>query len=82
LIVPKSPCPGCGITIDAATCIDHPGAAPVPGDGTICWHCGTLLAFGPDLVLALMTPEQIARLPDHARVAFQRVLRAVRGRPA
>jgi hypothetical protein len=41
------------------------GAAPSPGDFSICWTCKGVAAYNEDLQLVHLTPEQMEILKDH-----------------
>ena len=46
------------------------GAEPSPGDISICWHCGNIAAFGPDLRLV---PVDLADVEPMERARIKRV---------
>jgi hypothetical protein len=55
--VPPSKCP-CGMTGEAATSIKD-DRAPIPGDITLCFHCGRMLQFDANLHLQVCDQEEI-----------------------
>lgn len=70
----KDRCPNCGKRLDAATCFTDPAAKPAPGDLTICFYCGHLMAFADDLrVRQLTDPEMVEVAGDPRILALQRV---------
>ena len=58
---PLSACPRCHACLDGAT--SAVGAAPRPGDMSICAYCFAVLVFGDVLGLRLMSHEEMAALP-------------------
>ncbi len=58
------PCPNCGRQADSASTIDpnSSAAAPVPGDLTVCFGCGEVLTFGPDMDLLLAVASDLDEL--------------------
>ncbi len=74
-------CPSCGHRFDRATCVVEEGAAPSPGDCTICIECAQALVFNDDLTVRKITPAEVRRLmtsqPD-AWATIERAQQAVR----
>jgi hypothetical protein len=64
---PGRKCPTCDKRIDADTCLNDEGAAPQPGNASICAECGELLVFKEDLSLRQMSLEEELELPDDIR---------------
>jgi hypothetical protein len=58
---PKSDCPLCGITLNAATGI-KPDSRPKPGDLSVCMRCGTLLCWTSAWRLRRLRPAEQAAL--------------------
>lgn len=54
VIVPPSPCLGCGRINDMAAST-FGGRGPKPGDFTICIDCGHLMAFAEDMTMRNLT---------------------------
>jgi hypothetical protein len=54
-----SACLACGKILDAASCIDDTGHAPGPGDITICFSCGHVMAFADDTSLRELTSDEM-----------------------
>lgn len=52
-------CPWCDYGVDAATGITDKDARPSEGDITLCLNCTSVLQFGPKLLLAKITDEEI-----------------------
>ena len=60
-LVPPSPCPGCGMVLDAANAADDTlPARPRPGDLSVCVHCCAMLAYNEDLTLRQATEKEVA----------------------
>jgi len=70
--VPESRCLDCGRMMDRAT--DPLGTAiPVPGDITICFRCGHIMAFADDLTLRALTSDEMhAVAGNHDVIAYQK----------
>jgi hypothetical protein len=77
--IPAVRCPVCGSQHEAVTGMSDPRAAPSVGDYSVCIYCGTFLRFGPGLVPAELTVEDVAALTDQERIDLQRARRAVLG---
>lgn len=61
-----APCPVCKKTLDSA-CSPYTPEPPGAGDASICWHCGSLLIFGDDLLLRIPTGKEmkeLAKIPE------------------
>ena len=59
--VPKMKCPTCGKINDLATCIEDnrgDGGKPQQGDMSLCFSCGELFVFTPELTLRKSTQEE------------------------
>lgn len=72
---PLVKCLGCDHAINATTSIHDTEEKPSEGDVTICFYCGHLMAFNPDLSLRGLTQDEmheVAGNPD--------ILRAQKGR--
>ena len=71
--VPKSTCLNCNEVAEAATPVSEQDALPEPGNITVCFKCGHLMAFADDLTLRALTGEEmVACAGDERIVAFQR----------
>ena len=66
-------CPSCGATLDASTEVNREGAAPVPGDLSVCAHCQQFLTFCEDLVLRVLSASEEENLPEETRLVLKRV---------
>lgn len=67
-----SKCLSCGIENDVATSVDG-DCSPEPGDVTVCFYCGHIMAYDDDLKLRELTrEEQIAMAGDQRILAVQR----------
>lgn len=73
--VPPSDCWSCGRHLDGAAVEDQPGRMPVPGDMSLCIHCGAVAVFGEGLVLEKPTAEQFAEMA--ADPEFQQYMKRV-----
>jgi hypothetical protein len=73
--VPLSSCIGCGRRVDASTPIDHASAKPDPGDITVCFYCGHIMAYAEDLSLRNLTDAEM-----HAVAGNEAVLAIMRAR--
>jgi len=69
--LPEAECLRCRKKVDAASCIADDGAAPEPGDVTICIFCGYLMTFADDLSFRELTEEEILELPLDEISRFQ-----------
>lgn len=58
--VPASACPACGTVQDAATHKDNEAVAPTEGDFSVCFDCGAICTFGPDLQLQYAAETDMA----------------------
>lgn len=75
-----TPCPRCGERLDDDTCTTHPGAAPEPGDLTVCAYCIAPLVFRSvepftlevltELDLEELDGEMLAALAETQRMAL------------
>lgn len=60
--LPKCACPYCGHELDAATAVTEEGAAPSPGDFSVCAYCGLVLVFRADLKVRWATAVEAAEM--------------------
>lgn len=72
---PKSDCPYCGDTMDAAT--SREGATPKPDDLSLCWKCGGFLRFAEDLTLRPLSEEEFDALGPQNREELLLFRRAI-----
>ena len=79
--LPAARCPVCAAKHDAVTAaVDSTGALlpdskrPAPGDLSICFYCGALLQFAPDMSLLCF---DIAKLDEDSQFQIRRVQIAV-----
>lgn len=63
--VPPSPCPHCGVVLDACNSAD--GGKPEPGCHTICISCLNVSVFDDELRMAKVTQEEIDAMPAEHR---------------
>ena len=68
-IVPPSPCPYCGRTMDAATCVNG-DRGPGPGDYSVCLYCRETLVYKNDLTTRKITDQEERALPDEVRFSL------------
>jgi hypothetical protein len=67
--VPATTCLGCGKPLDGATAVVvDEDTSPDPGDLTVCIYCGHLMAFGDDLQLRELTPEEQVYIAGDKRI--------------
>ena len=73
--LPYSKCPVC---LDAATGVSPTGdpdpGKPEKGDATVCIYCGSLLLFGPGLVLHKATVAQMEDMAQAQPRAFRTLI--------
>lgn len=69
--VPVSRCLDCGERLDHAMDTDGDDK-PMPGDATICIHCGHIMAFADDLTLRQLTNDEMQQVAGDARVITAR----------
>jgi hypothetical protein len=75
--IPVSRCLDCGKILDAAT--DAFGdEKPAPGDASICFHCGHIMAFADNLTLRPLTDEEIKQVAGDSKIIKVRTAIAVR----
>lgn len=65
----ESPCLKCGKLLDAAN--NRDGATPTPGALSLCVYCGNIAAFGDDLKLRAIPPEEWESFPDWLRLEIE-----------
>lgn len=78
----RQACPSCGYESDAATALsgDH---QPSPGDITICFMCGHVMAFADDMSFRDLTTEEARFVAGNKEIlAAQRARAAVIERKA
>jgi hypothetical protein len=67
-----SACTACGKLCDGATGVGCDGG-PGPGDWTICFYCGHLMAFADDLTLRNLSDAEMVEVAGDPRIiAVQR----------
>jgi hypothetical protein len=70
--VPPSHCLNCGKMVDATTSVSEGG--PQPGNITVCWTCGHIMAFANDLTLRKLSDEEMhAVAGDPLLIAIQKL---------
>lgn len=70
--VPTSRCLHCGRVNDAATPVDD-NATPEPGNITVCFVCGHIMAFDTEMKLRELTISEILEVAGDERIlAVQR----------
>lgn len=57
--IPVSLCPICGHSVDSASSLANPGAAPDPGDWVVCISCAAVLEFDAGLRLAIPAAAEV-----------------------
>ena len=80
--VPEQRCVQCGHRLDAASHAFDDDPPPVPGDVSICVHCGHLRLYADDLTLRDATAAELDDLMRDGDLAgrimaMRRALRAV-----
>ena len=72
---PETRCLACSKPINMATGISEKDLTPDPGDVTICFHCGYIMAFNEDLTLRELTAEEKeeAMAEERVRIALSDV---------
>jgi hypothetical protein len=63
---PRNYCLDCGKRIDAATAVSE-DAVPNSGDISVCFYCGHIMIFAPDMTVRSLTDSEmieIAGRPD------------------
>lgn len=71
---PTDVCPSCGCVFDRVTGITE-RFVPKPGDVTICFSCGAVLMFGPDMRTEAAPPDVEADLPDDVQALIRHIRR-------
>jgi len=77
---PTSYCPSCNGKLERASNADEKGVAPKAGDYSICFYCGEIHVFGPDLRVALMSATERAEAPEEIN-ELARKIKQYRARP-
>jgi hypothetical protein len=68
----ESPCVNCGALVDRAVCSEG-DAKPEPGNITICFYCGHIMAFDAMLRLRELTDaEHVQVAGDPTIIAMQK----------
>jgi hypothetical protein len=62
-----SPCTGCGKVLDMAACVDG-DYSPEPGNITVCFTCGHLMAYNNNLKLRDLTDKEIIEVAGDRRI--------------
>lgn len=71
VMVPSS-CTACGTPLDRATGVDTDDN-PNPGDVTICFRCGHIMAFATDLTMRELTDTEAKEVAGNKTIlAIQR----------
>jgi hypothetical protein len=65
-------CPHCGAKLDASTELGEDDAAPIPGDYSMCLHCGCILIYKPDMTMRRAELEDLAEMPKDALLLLMR----------
>jgi hypothetical protein len=65
--MPEQPCLACGHLLDVATAT-NPGHYPKEGAISLCWRCGHLQAFGPDLKFRPLTDAEMTEVAGHPAI--------------
>jgi len=65
-------CPHCGAKLDTSTELGHEDHAPVPGDYSMCLHCGVILIYTPELQVRRAELEDLAKLPKETLLLLMR----------
>jgi len=75
--VRTSRCPYCSHRLDAASAVDGSGAAPVPGDYSVCVNCGGFLRFISRLRLARITATHLKGMDSETLAELAHAQRAI-----
>lgn len=79
--LPNNVCPGCGHTLNACISEDKDHCdKPISGDITLCFCCGTILSFGEDMELVIVTNEDINHFPTEVKHQVLTAQMRLRGR--
>jgi hypothetical protein len=70
----KQFCPRCFSLLDGCTNV-FSDSLPADGDITVCFYCGSILQFGPDLDFTILSLEDIA--DPEQRVILRKLQAAV-----
>lgn len=73
----QQPCPACDKELDATTGVSS-DKAPGEDDITVCVYCRSILRFGPDLRLVIVTSEEISKYPLNIQVQLAVIQTACR----
>lgn len=73
-----SPCPSCGMKLDACSTLDDQAITPELGDYSMCCYCGHGLQYAEGLRLVLVVDGDI---PPDALREIERVRKLTRGMP-
>ena len=61
-----SNCPSCGKFLDGASSVSDPGrSGPSPGDLSICIACGTIVKFGENLKLEIVSENELEQIKQN-----------------
>lgn len=71
-----TPCPSCGKQLDAYTAIKE-GKKARPGDITLCWYCGHIMAFADDLTVRNLTDDEVVAVAGDRRILAAQKARAL-----
>jgi hypothetical protein len=73
-----TPCPSCGMKLDAGSPVDDRAITPEPGDFSVCIYCGHGLRYTEGLRLELVKDGD---LPRYARKQVERIRRLMASMP-
>ncbi len=76
--LPVSACPSCGYKIEEATFIGKKTKKPKPGDFSLCFKCGEILCFKPDLTVRAAELNDLVNLSPENSAMLDRAQKAIR----
>ena len=75
---PTQVCPNCEAVICEAFLVQG-DRSPQPGDICVCAYCAAVCSFDSELRLRVLSPEEIALLPDETKLTLEQVTRPPHG---
>ena len=74
-VLPAAACLDCGTSLDGASGLGH-DRKPKPGDVTICFTCGHIMAFAKDLTFRPLTDAEMIEIAGNPVIVKAQTLRA------
>lgn len=75
--IPPCQCPVCGYHVDSAADIEG-DSQPSPGDVSICFKCGEILVFNPDLTQSQAPLDSLLKLSPKQRDLLTKAQKMIR----